>query len=127
MMNILFILLIVVSQHANSYSLPDYNNLIWKNGVGTIDTEIIDEWSTMIQSGDSVSPGKSFYKAILFTTPGALDRYLKANALASASLLIDVKAGTTCKIMQEPVKKTQIKKEEVINHYNWKTEKKGEK
>ena len=38
MMNILFILLIVVSQQANSYSLPDYKHLIWtvsKNDVMT--------------------------------------------------------------------------------------------
>jgi len=126
MMNILFILLIVVSQHADSYSLPDYRHLIWKNGVGTPDTEIIDEWSTMIQSDDSVTPGKSFYKAILFTSPGALDRYLKANAVASTSLLIDVKAGATCKIVQDPVKRTEIRKEEVIDHYNWKKETKGE-
>lgn len=119
MENILFILLIVVSTTTDGFVFPEYKHIIWNGGTVTADTEIIDEWSTTIPIGDSITPGKSYYKAILFRTKDAIDRYLTNNQVNDSAILIDIKAGKTFKISQKKITKPVTETKEVFDHYEY--------
>lgn len=120
MPELLFVLLVVVTQPSTSYLDLMFSHMIWKDGVGTIDPEIVDEWSTNIQSGDTSFSGTAHHKAILFYSKVALNRYLEQNQAHNA-ILVDVKAGKQFIIVQEKITKIVSREEEVFDHYDWKT------
>ena len=116
MFKMLFILLICETASSFNYMSEGYKHMVWKDGIGTIDNEIIDTWSTSIQSGDYVSPGSSHYKAVLFSSKDALHRYLDKNK-SDGSLLIDIKMQTQRSIVQTEIMRAEEVK--VFDHYKW--------
>jgi len=115
MPTILYIILITVTQ-STLWNQGIGNHYIWKGGIGIEDKEIIDEWKTSIQDGHSITGGKAFYKAILFTTKDALDRFFKTHDVKGA-ILIDVKNGIQNTIKQKTIYKTVNKETQEIDCY----------
>lgn len=115
MPTILFIVLTIVSQ-TTLWNQSINQHMIWKGNIGEIDSEIIDEWSTTISEGFSRTSGKAYYKAVLFTSKDALDRFLKENYVDDG-ILIDIKKGTQSKIRQKRIEKTVHKESQELDYY----------
>lgn len=116
-MNIIYILLVV----ATIETPWDYSQRIVISDDGAYayaDTTIVDEWGTMISHGDYSTVGTSHYKAILFKTTDALERYLSKNN-ANGCTLIDVKNGKIFTVRQVEHKKPVQRTEEVFDYYEW--------
>jgi len=100
---ILFILLVTVSEPTTHFFFPFSN-------------DYIDTWSTHIPNGDLSSPGQAHYKAILFFTKEALDKYLEEHDCHNC-ILIDIKKGKQYRVRQQKLMKEVIERKEVLDKY----------
>lgn len=118
MKEILFILLIVTVTTLDNFELPEWQHTVEMfPHISRIDDEITDEWSTTRWHGDLASAGRAHYKAILFHSRAALDRYLATKKLPGEAVLLDAKTGRHLSVTQTPIIESQVKTEKVVRGY----------
>lgn len=84
----------------------------------SLDKEIVDEWVTTSNFGrDSLTSCKANYKAVLFASKEAKDRFLRNNYVGNGAVLIDIKKGKQINITQNRVNKIVIKENHELDHY----------